>query len=160
MYTAEALADLHARGHTCLRRLLEHCAAFAPEDFRREHEGFGYPSLHLQLAHGIGAEHYWVGVLHGVVDGEDRDDRYPDVPSLEGWRAEVEGRTRGYLDAASPDELNTPRPMTMWGGRPAVLVPARVIVRTFAHLYHHQGQAVAMCRLLGRPASGLDFPLG
>ncbi|MFO0932005.1 MAG: DinB family protein [Planctomycetota bacterium] len=159
MYTPEALADLHARGHTSLRRLLEHCAPFSADELRRELDGFGYPSMHRSFAHVIGAEHYWVGVLHGVVDAEDRDDAYPTVEALEGWRGEVEARTRGYVDAASVEELNTPRPVTMWGGRTALLVPARVVVRTFAHLYQHQGQLVAMCRLLGRPATGLDFPL-
>lgn len=159
MYTPEALADLHARGHTSLRRLLEHCAPFTADELHRELEGFGYPSMQRQLAHVIGAEHYWVGVLHGVVDAEDRDDAYPTVAALEGWRGEVAARTRAYLDAASVEELNTPRPMTMWGGRVGVLVPARVVMRTFAHVYQHQGQVVAMCRLLGRPAAGLDFPL-
>jgi uncharacterized damage-inducible protein DinB len=159
MYTSDALADLHARGHSCLRRLLEHCGPFSAEELHRELAGFGYPSIHRQLAHGIGAEHYWIGVLHGVVDAEDRDAAYPTVAALEGWRAEVAARTRGYLDAASVEELNTPRPVTTFGGKRAVLVPARVVVRTFSHLYQHQGQVVAMCRLLGRPAGGLDFPL-
>lgn len=159
MYTPEALADLHARGHTSLRRLLEHCAAFTADELHRELEGFGYPSMQRQLAHVIGAEHYWIGVLHGVVDAEDRDDAYPTVAALEGWRGEVEARTQAYLAAASVEELNTPRGLTMWGGRTAHLVPARVVMRTFAHVYQHQGQVVAMCRVLGRPAAGLDFPL-
>ncbi|MBK9305322.1 MAG: hypothetical protein IPM94_16040 [bacterium] len=27
------------------------------------------------------------------------------------------------------------------------------------HVFHHQGQLTAMCRLLGRPSEGLDYPL-
>lgn len=159
MYTPDALLDLHARGHSSLRRLIEHCGAFRPDELHRELEGFGYPSIQRQLAHVIGAEHYWIGVLHGVVDAEDRDALYPTTAALEAWRVEVAARTTAYLETASTDELDAPRPLTTWGGRVQVLVPARVVLRTFAHLYQHQGQVVAQCRLLGRPASGLDFPL-
>jgi uncharacterized damage-inducible protein DinB len=39
-------------------------------------------------------------------------------------------------------------------------VPALIFVRTTVHIYQHQGQVLAMCRLLGRPGPGnLDFPL-
>jgi hypothetical protein len=34
-----------------------------------------------------------------------------------------------------------------------------VILRTQTHLYRHQGQVVAMSRLMGRQKGGLDFPL-
>lgn len=159
MYTPEALLDLHTRGHAGLRRLIAHCGAFDADALRRELAGFGHPSVHAQLAHVVGAEHYWIGVLHGVIDAEDRDDAYPTTDALEGWRAEVAARTAAYLRGASTDELNAPRAMTTWGGKAQVLAPARVFLRTLTHLYHHQGQVVAMCRLLGRPASGLDFPI-
>jgi uncharacterized damage-inducible protein DinB len=159
VYTPEALLDLHGRGHRSLRRLLEHVEGLAPAALDRELDGFGYPTVRRQLAHVIGAEHYWIGVLHGVIDAEDRDDLYPTARALEGWRQEVAARTEAYLRAADAAELDTPRRMTTWGGREQVLVPARVVLRTFTHLYHHQGQVVAMCRLLGRPAEGLDFPI-
>ena len=34
-----------------------------------------------------------------------------------------------------------------------------VFMRTVTHLYHHQGQIVAMCRLVGKPCTGLDYPI-
>lgn len=159
MYTSEALLDLHTRGHWTLRRLLEHCGAFSPEELARELSGFGYPNLRQQFAHVIGAERYWIGVLQGRMDADDRDDPYPTTVALEQWRAEVAATTDAYLRTASAGELNTPRKLSMWGGREGVLMPARVFVRTLTHIYQHQGQMVAQCRLLGRPASGLDFPI-
>jgi uncharacterized damage-inducible protein DinB len=33
-----------------------------------------------------------------------------------------------------------------------------VLLRTITHLYHHIGQVSAMCRLLGKPIPGSDFP--
>jgi len=57
--------------------------------------------------------------------------------------------------------LNTRRKMATWGGKELELVPAHVILRTQTHIFQHQGQVAAMCRLLGRPIpTGLDFPLG
>jgi len=34
-----------------------------------------------------------------------------------------------------------------------------VFARTLVHIYHHMGQVAAMCRLLGKPTQGLDFPI-
>lgn len=160
MYTSEALLDIHSRSHRCLGRLLEHCRLFDADELGREIEGFGYPTLQLQFHHEIGAEEYWVGVLLGRMDVEDDAHLYPTIESLEAYRERVAARTREYLAGASVEELNTPREMTTWGGNVRALTPAHVLLRTSTHLFHHQGQIMAMCRILGRPAEGMDFPLG
>jgi hypothetical protein len=68
--------------------------------------------------------------------------------------------TRAYLRAASDEELNTAIERTTWQGKVRPLVAARVLVRTQTHIYQHQGQVAALCRLLGKPIpAGLDFPL-
>ena len=159
MYTAEALLDLHERAHQNFEKLLAHCRELGGEELNRELAGFGYPTIRLQLHHEIGAEEYWIGVLKGRFDVEDDDDAYPDVDSLEAYRRQVFSTTDEYLRSASPEELNTARLMMTWGDREQRLVPAHVLMRTLTHIYHHQGQIVAMCRLLGKPAGGLDFPL-
>ena len=159
MYTSDALLDIHERTHRSLAGCLAHCRSFAPEELNRELAGFGYPSIRLQLVHVIGAEQYWMEVIAGRIDVDDRDDRLPTIEALEAWRVEVAGRTAAYLRAATPHELDTPRLMTTWGPREQLLVPARVFLRTQTHIFQHQGQIVAQCRLLGRPASGLDFSL-
>ena len=64
------------------------------------------------------------------------------------------------LDRAGDDELNAARMTSTWGGKELELVPAHVVMRTVAHLYHHQGQVTAMCRLLGKPIGFLDYPHG
>jgi uncharacterized damage-inducible protein DinB len=82
------------------------------------------------------------------------------VEALRAYRARVADATVAYLDAASYEECNTPRTMTTWGGKEVDLVPAHVLLRTQTHVFQHQGQIAAMCRLLGRPIpAGLDFPL-
>lgn len=49
--------------------------------------------------------------------------------------------------------------MMTWGNREKTLAPQHVVLRVLTHVFHHQGQLAAMCRLLGRPCEGLDYPL-
>jgi uncharacterized damage-inducible protein DinB len=160
MYTQQALLDLHERSHRSLRKLLAHCGELDAEALDRELQGFGYPSVRLQLHHVIGAQEYWVGVLKGKFSVEENDADYPTVATLEAYRAQVARTTDEYLRGASDAELNTPREMLTWQEKRRVLVPAHVLMRTVTHIYHHQGQVMALCRLLGKPGpAGLDFPL-
>lgn len=159
MYTPEALLDLHERAHRNLRGLLDHCRTLSAEELNRELPGFGFATVRLQLHHAVAAQEYWLGVLHGVVNVEDNDADFPTVEALEAWRARVFAATAAYLRGVSAAALDTAVPRETWGGRVKELAPAHVILRTQTHLYHHQGQVLAMCRLLGKPTGGLDFPL-
>jgi len=159
MYTSRALLDVHERAHRNLAGLIAHCVELGEAAVRRELEGFGVPTIREQLFHQIGAERYWIGVLRDRMDVDDPDEEYPTTASLEDYRSRVFMDTREYLRGASSEELNTPRTMMTWGNNERVLIPAHVVMRAATHLYHHQGQILAMCRLLGKPRSGLDFPL-
>lgn len=160
MHTPEGLLDIHDRAHRSLIALLAHCRELSGEEMNREVTGFGYATVRLQLHHAIGAEKYWIGVLQGRGDADDDSPDYPTTSSLEVYRERVHAATMAYLRTAAVGELNTARPMMTWGNKEKVLTPAHVVMRTVTHLYHHQGQIVAMCRLLGKPCTGLDYPLG
>lgn len=159
MHTPAALLDLHQRAHRNLEALLVHCRSLSAQELDRDLPGFGYPTVRLQLHHGIGAEKYWIGVLQGRIDADDDAPDYPTIASLQEYRARVFAATEAYLQGASSRELNTARPMMTWGNKEKVLVPAHVFMRTLTHLYHHQGQILAMCRLLGKPGAGFDYPI-
>ena len=159
MHTPRALMDLHQRGHRNLAALLSHCRGLTVEEINRELPGFGYPTVRLQLHHTIGGEKYWIGVLQGRMNADDDSPDYPSIESLESFREQVFASTESYLCASSEEELSTPRPMMTRGNMERVLIPALVFARTLTHVYHHQGQVSAMCRLLGRPCAGLDFPI-
>ena len=159
MLTSDALLDVHERAHRNLSALMTHCRGLDQAAIDRELAGFGYPTVRLQLHHEISAERYWVSVLEDRMDADENDADYPTIASLELYRDEVAAGTEAYLHAASVEELNTPRAMRTWGGREPVLIPAHVVLRTQMHLYHHQGQILAMCRLLGKPTSGMDYPI-
>ena len=159
MYTTKALLDMHERSHRSLQKLLEHCRQFKEEKLNSELAGFGSPTIRLQFHHGIGAEEYWIGVLQGRVFADDNDAAYPNIDSLEVYRRRVYRVTDNYLITTPGGELNKARKMMTWGNKEKILIPALVYLRTLTHLYHHQGQILAMCRLLGKPAGGMDFPL-
>lgn len=159
MYTSAALLDLHERAHRNLRALLDHCRTLDADELNRDLPGFGYPTVRLQLHHMIGAQEYWLGVLNGVVEADDNDAEFPTIDTLESWRSRVFAATESWLSAVDPARLNTARPHQTWGGRERTFAPAHVVLRTQTHLYQHQGQVTAMCRLMGKPVGGLDFPL-
>lgn len=159
IYTAEVLRDIHARSHENLKQLLAHCRALTEEELDREIEGFGDPSIRSHLHHDLSAEKYWIGVIQGRMDVDENLDEYRTIDSLERYREEVFAGTEAYLEGASPEELSTPRPMVTWDGETRVLVPAHIVMRTQVHLYHHQGKILAMCRLLGKPGEGMNYPL-
>jgi len=159
-FTSDALLDVHTRAHRSLTRFLEHCAPFDQPLIDREIPGFGFPTIRLQCHHAIGAEEYWVGVIRGDFRVEDDEDRYTTIESLGRYRVEVAAATAAWLRGVTPAELNNAREMLTWQGVRRTLVPARIIMRTQTHLFHHMGQIAAMCRLLERPLPpGNDFPL-
>jgi uncharacterized damage-inducible protein DinB len=50
--------------------------------------------------------------------------------------------------------------MHVWPDTVRSLIPARVFMRQFTHVFHHRGQIAAMCRALGRPLDiSVDFPM-
>src|SRR5688500_3920871 len=158
MYTREALLDMHERGHRSLSKVLEHCAQFTPEEIDRVLPCFDAYTLRLRLHHIIGCEQYWIGVLHGTIHDEAAEG-YPDIAALQAYRERIAEFTAGYLRSASAEELNTPRSMRTWDEQLHELMPARVVMRTVTHVYHHLGQVLVMCRVMGKPAEGMDFPI-
>lgn len=159
-YTAEALLDSHVRTHVSLRKLLNHCAELSDAELYKKLKGFGYPTVHAQLCHLIQAEEYWIGVVQGSFDARDRDAEFPAVKDLQRYRRAVAKLTADYLRQTSDAALNEPRMMLTYGAKRKKLVPAHVVLRTQTHAFQHQGQILAMCRIMGHPGPrGLDFPL-
>ena len=155
----EVLLEMHRRTHLNFAALLDHCATLPEGAIDKEMEGFGYSTIRLQLHHVIGAERYWVGVIQGDFNANDDEHLYPTLASVRQFHDEVYSASRAYLKSASDEELGTARQMLTWGNETLLLTPAHIIIRTQTHIYHHKGQVVAMCRLLGSPCSGTDYPI-
>ena len=160
MYTREALLDIHERCHRSFQMMLDHCAGLTEGDRARTLNGFGLSTVREQLHHAIGAEKYWLSVVLGCLDASENESDAASLDALTAFHESVSAATRAYLGSATEEELNSARPMKTWHDPEVMLVPAHVILRTQTHLFQHQGQLTAMCRLLGHPVEpGMDFPL-
>jgi len=159
MHSIEGLLDIHARVHENVKDLIAHCAGLSAEEAERRLEGFGEATIRLQIHHAIGAEGYWMDVLQGRPDATDTSPDFPDVASLEAFRDVTCEATRSFLASLDEAALNSPRTVKLWNGEAVDLSPAQVFLRTQTHYYHHQGQVLAMCRALGRPGSGFNYPI-
>jgi len=160
MFNSESLLEFCKRAHQSFGKILDHCRSLSPEDFNREIDGFGFPTVKLQLHHTIGAQKYWLGVIEGRMDVDDDPDDNFTFDDMVAYRDSVLGITETYLSSASPEELNSARVMTTWGNVEKELIPAHIVIRTLCHLYHHQGQIAAMCRSMGKPVEpGMDYPI-
>ena len=157
MYSAEALLDIHARAHESLRRLIDFCSTLTGEELRRPLTGFGFPTVHRQLEHTIGAELYWQTVVTRGYTEEAVLPALPDVATIEAFRQQTASTTRAYLRGAGESELNSTRQMISDPGETRLLRPADVIMRVVTHIFNHQGQVLAMCRSLGKPNDTLDL---
>ena len=160
MYTPQSLLDIHQRAHRSLAGLLVHCGELDESQFNRPLDGFGVETVRFQFHHILAAERYWTGVIQGRIDVQDDEAEFPTVASLEAFRTEVCETMESWLRETTAEELSTLRTMMTWGDIERELIPAHIVMRTVTHLYHHQGQILAMCRILGKPGPrGLDFPL-
>ena len=161
MYDSETLLDIHGRAHESLRRLIAFCGQLTDEEQHRSIPGFGFPTIHGQLEHTIGAEVYWQTVLIRGYTEESRLPNLPDVAAIEAFRQQTASGTRSFLERATEADLNAPREMISDPGQTRLLRPADVIVRVVTHIFSHQGQVLAMCRAIGKPNDkhDLDYPV-
>lgn len=70
---------------------------------------------------------------------------------------EVMQHTHAYLATMTDQVLNANRALRFPDGDEAVRTPALVLHHVVTHAFHHKGQIVAMCRLLGHPAPDTDL---
>ena len=160
MYNSEGLLEFCRRAHESFEKLLVHCQCLDDDEFNREIDGFGFPTIKLQLHHAISAQKYWIGVLQGRMDVDDDPDGQFTINDMIEYRKSVLRSTERYLSSASKEELTTARPMITWRNIEKNLIPAHVVIRTLTHLFHHHGQVVAMCRSMNKPVEvGMDYPI-
>jgi uncharacterized damage-inducible protein DinB len=157
MFTVAALLELHALTHRSLLKVLDHCEQLSAEELYRELPGFGFASIHSQLFHIIDCEEWWSGGLSGKSRAEHQPAEYPDVAALRGYRARIAQLTQDYLGTLSAEELNAPRQFTSGEHTGSTEKLALFLLHAMTHAFHHKGQVVAMCRLLGYPPPETDL---
>lgn len=159
MYDVEGLKEICRRASLSFEKLLAHCKTLTPEEFNRKIDGFGSASVMLQLHHIIGAQKYWFSVLEGRID-VDEDPESGTVDEMVAYYQSVRKAVEQHLQSTTSEALTTPRVMMTWGNVEKELVPVHIIFRTITHQYHHMGQIMAMCRIMGKPVEpGMDYPI-
>jgi uncharacterized damage-inducible protein DinB len=61
------------------------------------------------------------------------------------------------LSTLTNQQLNADTKLHFSDGDVAVRTPALVLHHVLTHAFHHKGQIVAMCRVLGHPAPDTDL---
>lgn len=160
MFTKDGIRALHAWTHERLALVIDHAAKLSPDEFTRPLPGFGQPTVQDQLMHMLGAEERWVLRLQDLPIRAWSPADYPTAEPLRAARDRVVRSTLAYLDRLSDAEINAPltRRPREWIGD--VKSPGFILHHVMTHAFHHKGQVVAMCRLLGHPAPDTDLQQG
>jgi uncharacterized damage-inducible protein DinB len=143
-----------------LALLVDHTTLLTADEFTRVLPGFGQPSVREQLMHILGAEERWVLRLQDAPTRKWSAADFPTAAPLRVARERVMRATEGYLDRLPDAALNealAQRPHE-WIGE--LRSPAFILHHAMTHAFHHKGQVVAMCRLLGHPAPDTDLQQG
>ena len=155
MFTVDGVRKFHGWTHACLDVVLRHLSAIPMDDYGKEVPGFGFPTLREQVIHLFNCEGFWVHTLQGQ--------RYVDrraegvIADARALQQDVSRQTRAYLSSLTDQQLNTDTKLHFPDGDVAVRTPALVLHHVLTHAFHHKGQIVAMCRVLGYPAPDTDL---
>lgn len=153
----EQIISLYEYGTWVNARLLDAAAGVTPEQFTKKIlPGFG--SLHLTLAHLLGAEVLWFARWQGqspktVLAAED----LPEVKAIrERWAKLVEERR---LNLAGLDEAALAETVhwTNMRGQPFSLPRWQVILHCANHSTHHRSEAAAILSELGHEPESTDL---
>lgn len=82
---------------------------------------------------------------------------YPTVADSRRLQQEASARTDAYLLGLTDEELNTDTELRFTDGDVDIRTPALIIHHVLTHAFHHKGQIVAMCRLLGHATPDTDL---
>ncbi|MCC7478579.1 DinB family protein [bacterium] len=164
MFTKEGLLRLHGWAHDCLDKLYAHCGSFSSEELNQELEGFGFRTLLQQFAHLCEAESFWNFRLRNPSCPQNEEPpewdltRFSSLAEIQAERARQRQQTVDYINSKSDEELNQEYDMT-WPDHnfSERQTAAFTLLRPITHIFHHKGQIVAMCRLLGHPAPETDL---
>jgi uncharacterized damage-inducible protein DinB len=157
MFTVDGLRKLHGWTHACLNLVMDHLSTIPATDYEREVPGFGFGSLRAQAIHIFNCEGFWLHSLQGLPFADYSVEKYPAVADIRLLREEVSRYTLAYLSALTDPQLNANSSLLFPNGEAVLRTPAFVLHHVFTHAFHHKGQMVAMCRILGYPAPDTDL---
>ena len=157
MFTLDGIRQLHRWTHLCFDRTLDHLATLPAADYTRDVPGFGSPNIRAQVVHNINCEAFWIHVLQGLPYTDEEPAHFPTVADARAFKNRVTAQTLSYLSTLTDQQLNIPTTLRFPDGDTATRTPALILHHMLTHAFHHKGQIVAMCRILGHPAPDTDL---
>ncbi len=157
MFTVVGMRKLHSWTHSSLTLVLDHLATIPEGDYARELSGFGFPTLRAQIIHIFNCEGFWIHTLQGARFVDEGAADWPSVPDARVLQRRVSANTLAYFSGLTDEQLNADTELHFSDGDKAGRTPALVLHHVFTHAFHHKGQIVSMCRILGQPAPDTDL---
>ena len=157
VFTLDGMRKLHGWTQASLALVLHHVSTMPAGDYTKELAGFGFATLRQQVIHISNCEGFWIQLLQGRRYRDLTPDECPGIAEAQLLEQEVSGQTLDYLSGLSNEQLNAETELHFSDGDVAVRTPALVLHHVLTHAFHHKGQIVAMCRLLGHPAPDTDM---
>jgi uncharacterized damage-inducible protein DinB len=157
LFTLAGIREFYNWTHASLTLLLDHMSTIPAGDYAREVPGFGFPTARAQVVHILNCEGFWIHTLQ-TLPFEDQDPAdWPTVSDARVLQREVRRKTLNYLSDLSEQHLNAGIELHFSDGDTAVRTPALILHHVLTHAFHHKGQIVSMCRILGHPAPDTDL---
>ena len=157
MFTLDGIRKFHSWTHASLTLLFDHLASLPDADYAKEVPGFGYPTIRAQVVHLLGCEIRWVNRLRNTPNQSWDAGRWPALSDARALQSDAQARTLEYLSDLTDEQLNAKTTLLFPDGDTAVRTPALILHHVLTHAFHHKGQIVAMCRILGHPAPDTDL---
>ena len=157
MFTVIGMRKLHSWTHSSLTLVLDHLATIPEGDYAKEVSGFGFPTLRAQILHIFNCEGFWIHTLQGARFENEEAGAWPSVADARVLQHRVSTNTLTYLSGLTEAQLNADTELHFSDGDKAICTPALVLHHIFTHAFHHKGQIVAMCRVLGHPSPDTDL---
>lgn len=157
MFTLDGIRKFHGWTHASLNIVLDHLDTIPAQDYVKPVPGFGFSTLQKQLIHVFNCEGLWIHALQRL-DYVDRDiAECPGVADAKLMQQQVSAWTREYSSSLTDQQLNVDTELRFPDGEIAIRTPALVLHHVLTHAFHHKGQIVTMCRMLGHPAPDTDL---
>lgn len=157
VFTVDGTRQFHSWTHACLTRVLDHVSTIPSSAYTKETPGFGFPTLREQVIHIFNCEGFWIHALQGLQFKDRIPSDYPTVAEAALLKRDISEQTLAYLAGLTDEQLNANTELRFPDGDTQVRTPAFIIHHVLTHAFHHKGQIVAMCRVLGYPAPDTDL---
>ena len=157
MFTRDGILKFHRWTHASIRLSLDHLSTVPEADYARALPSFGLPTLREQVLHLLNCEGFWIHTLQGLRYVDRNAAECPTVAEGTVFEREISQRTHAYLSVLTDQQINSEAKLCFPGGDVAVRTPALIVHHVLTHAFHHKGQIVAMCRVLGYPAPDTDL---